>query len=71
MADQLRPSAARLGPADLTLLSRQNAAVARLAREAECPTIAARSARAAVYYRDRRASVTRADREARRRGRAA
>ena len=50
MADrQLRPSAARLAPAELTLLSRQNASIARIAREAGCPAIARRAARAAVY----------------------
>lgn len=69
MADQLRPSAARLTPAELTLLSRQNASIARIAREGACPTIAKRAARAAVHYRDRRAAPSRAARAAR--GRAA
>jgi hypothetical protein len=69
MADQHRPSAARLTPAELTLLSRQNAAMARIAREGGCPVIARRCARAAVYYRDRRAVPARAARAAR--GRAA
>lgn len=67
MADQLRPSAAKLTPAALTLLSRQNASMARLAREARCPTIAKRCAKAAVYYRDRRAAPSREARAARRR----
>jgi hypothetical protein len=69
MADQLKPSAARLTPAELTLLSRQNASIARIAREGGCPTIAKRAGRAAVYYRDRRAAPSRAARAAR--GRAA
>jgi hypothetical protein len=69
VADQMRPSAPRLTPAGLTLLSRQNARMARLAREAGCPAIARRAARAAVYYRDRRAAPSRAARAAR--GRAA
>lgn len=68
MADrQLRPSAARLAPAELTLLSRQNASIARIAREAGCPAIARRAARAAVYYRDRRAALPRPARADRRR----
>lgn len=69
MPDKLKPSAARLTPAELTLLSRQNASIARIAREGACPTIAKRCARAAVYYRDRRAASSRAARAAR--GRAA
>jgi hypothetical protein len=59
MADQPRQGAARLTPADLTLLSRQNASYARTARAAGCPRIAARAAKAAVYYRDRRAAPSR------------
>jgi hypothetical protein len=68
MADKLRP-APQLTPAELTLLSRQSASIARIAREGECPTIARRAARRAVYYRDRRAAPSREARAAR--GRAA
>lgn len=69
MADQLRPSAPRLTPAELTLLSRQSASTARAARDAGCLHLAERCAKAAVYYRDRRAAPSRASRAAR--GRAA
>jgi hypothetical protein len=69
MADQLNPSKPRLTPAELTTLSRQNAQMARLAREAGCLRIADSAARAAVYYRERRAQPSRATRAAR--GRAA
>jgi hypothetical protein len=69
MADQFRPTAPRLTPADLTLLSRQSASTARVARAAGCGHLADRCARAAVYYRDRRAAPSRVARAAR--GRAA
>jgi hypothetical protein len=68
VADQLKRTP-RLTPAELTLLSRQSASTARVAREAGCMHIAARCARRAVYYRDRRAAPSRAARAAR--GRAA
>lgn len=67
MADRLRPSAARLTPAELTRESRANAQMARLAIEARCPVIASHAAKRAAYYRDRRAAMTRDDRAARRR----
>jgi hypothetical protein len=69
MPEKLGPPVPRMGPAELTLLSRQNAATARDALAAGCPRIARRAARRAVFYRDRRAAPSRAARAAR--GRAA
>jgi hypothetical protein len=66
MADQLQPSRARLTPAAMTLLSRQNAWTARVAREAGCLKLAERCAKAAVYYRNRRAVATQPERARRR-----
>jgi hypothetical protein len=71
MPEKLGAPAPRLSPAELTLLSRQNAATARVAREAGCPGVASRAARRAVFYRDRRAAATAPERAERRRGRAA
>jgi hypothetical protein len=67
MAGQLNPSKPRLTPAELILLARQNASVARIARDGNCPGIARRAARAAVYYRDRAGAIARASRAERRR----
>jgi hypothetical protein len=69
MPEKLGAPAPRLTPAELTKMSRQNAATARTARAAGCTHLAARCARRALYYRDRRAAPSRAARAAR--GRAA
>jgi hypothetical protein len=64
MADRLRPSAARLTPAALTLLARQSASTARAARSQGAPDVARAAARRALYYRDRRAVSSRGRRRA-------